>query len=86
MKEIVLVVALKAKTSGFTDTVVPTGGSSTDLYTETAGPTFLTVLVRVVEFLRLGMIMEGRFTSRMEGFVLGHTVDCPLSRDIAVLL
>lgn len=72
VKEICLAMELKTKVSGFTDMVIPGGDSMIGLYLEFTGPTLVTVLVTVIEFLRLGMVTEGRFRSRREGFLVGH--------------
>jgi len=53
---------------------------------ELEAPTLVTVLVRVMEFLRFGMVMEGRLIFKMDGSSMGHTVRFPVSLDIAVLL
>lgn len=60
-----MVVELKTNISGLTVTVMPSGGSIIALYMEFWGPTFVTFLVRVVDFLRFEMVIEGRFTSKM---------------------
>lgn len=43
-----------------------------DLYIEFTGPTFVTLLVRLIVFLRFGIVIEGRFTSRIEGLIMGQ--------------
>jgi hypothetical protein len=53
---------------------------------ELTGPTFLTVLVRTTGMLRFGMVMEGRFRSKIEGLVLGQVVTFPTTREIDELL
>jgi len=45
-------------------------------------PTFFTVLVRTTDLLRFGMVMEGRFTSKIEGMVPGQVVTFPTTREI----
>lgn len=45
-------VELKTNISGLTVTGMPSGGSIIALYMEFWGPTFVTFLVRVVDFLR----------------------------------
>ena len=42
-------------------------------------PTFVTFLVREVEFWRLGMVMEGRFKSRIECSRVGQRMDCSVN-------
>ena len=79
MKVIVLVVELKANISGLTVALIPSGGSIIALYMEFRGPTFVTFLVIVVDFLRFGMVMDGRFTSKIDSLVLGQIVGCSTS-------
>jgi hypothetical protein len=86
LKEVALMVELKAKYLGLTDIEIPKGGSIKDLYMELTGPTFLTVLVRTIGLLRFGMVMEGRFRSKIEGLVLGQVVTFPTTREIDELL
>jgi hypothetical protein len=86
LKEVALMVELKAKYLGLTDIEIPKGGSIKDLYMELTGPTFLTVLVRTTGMLRFGMVMEGRFRSKIEGLVLGQAVTFPTTREIDELL
>jgi len=86
LKEVALMVELKAKYLGLTDIEIPKGGSIKDLYMELTGPTFLTVLVRTIGLLRFGMVMEGRFRSKIEGLVLGQLVTFPTTREIDELL
>lgn len=76
MKVIVLVVELKAIILGLTVTLIPSGASIIALYMESWGPTFVTFLVIVVDFLRFGMVIEGRFTSKIAALVLGQIVGC----------
>ena len=57
----------------------PGGGSITALYSESTAPTFVTLLVRETEYRPFGMVMEGRFTSRMEDQLLGHDVGRPVT-------
>lgn len=56
------------------------------IYIEFTGPTFVTLLVRPIYFLRFGIVIEGRFTSRIERLIMGHSVACPTSREIAEVL
>jgi len=49
---------------------------------ELTEPTFFTVLVRTTDLLRFGMVMEGRFTSKIEGLVPGQVVTFPTTREI----
>ena len=42
------------------------------MYTESSGPTFVTVLDTAKLFFRLGMTMEGRLRFRTRFRVLGH--------------
>lgn len=86
MNDMDLVVELKTNIAGLTETSVPSGGSITALYTALGAPTFVTVLVSFVELLRLGIVMEGKFTSRMESCSMGHSVGCPVSIEIDELL
>lgn len=66
--------------------VMPRGGSTTATYLELTAPTFVIVLVRVVEFLRAGMVIEGRFMSRIEGCFMGQNVGCSISWEMAEFL
>ena len=76
LKVTVLMVELKIKVSGFTVMVMPAGDMIEALYVELTAPTFVTFLVREVEFWRLGMVMEGRFKLRIECFPVGQPMDC----------
>lgn len=53
---------------------------------ELGAPKLVTVRVIVTVLLMLGMVMEGRLTSRIEGLLSGHVVGLPVSREIAELL
>lgn len=77
LNEFNLMVELNISTSGFTVTDMPYGFSMMALYIELGGPTFVTVRVSVTEFRRLGMVIEGTLTSKIEGLVSGHVVTCP---------
>ena len=79
LKVTVLMVELKIKVSGFTVMVVPAGDMIEALYVELTAPTFVTFLVREVEFWRLGMVMEGRFKSRIECSPVGQRMDCSVN-------
>lgn len=82
---IFLVWELKINIGGLTNTSVPVGGSTTTWYIEFVAPTLVTVLVRTVEFLRYGIVMEGKFTSRIETVLFGQAIGCPVNREIAEL-
>ena len=86
LKVMVLILELKTSLSGSNFMVTPGGGSITALYSESTAPTFVTLLVRETEYWRFGMVMEGRFTSRMEGRLQGHDVGRPVTLAIAELL
>ena len=58
------VVELNDKIHGSTLTFVPGGASTWAMYTDSSGPTFVTVLDTAKLFFRLGMMMEGRLRFR----------------------
>lgn len=82
----VFVLELKINVSGFTAMFMPDANSTLALYLELIGPTFVTVLVRTVGFLRFGIVMDGRFTSRIDGCLEGQTTGCSVSWKISELL
>lgn len=86
VKETFVTFELKIKLSGFTSIAMPGGDLITALYLELTGPTFVTVLVRVTVFFRLGTVMEGRLTSRIEGGPLGQNVVLLINLLMEVLL
>lgn len=58
LKVTVLTAELKVKVSGFTVMVMPAGDMMEALYVELTAPTFVTFLVREVEFWRLGWLWK----------------------------
>lgn len=65
--EIFFVWELNFKICGLTLIAVFFGGLTTSLYIELLSPTLVTVLLTVIEFLRFGIDIEGRFKSNLEG-------------------
>lgn len=85
LKEIFFISELKINKGGVTNTSVPMGGSTITLYIELVAPTLVTVLVSVVEFLRCGIVIDGKFTSRIEIVLSGQIVGRPISLEISEL-
>lgn len=86
VKVMVFLVESKTNVSGCTAMVMPIGGSMTALYFEFTGPTFVTVLIMVVEFLRDGIVMEGRFMSSMDGCFVGQEIGSSVKWEMLGLL
>lgn len=86
VKEMALIIVLKTSMLGFTVIDMPSGASTRATYLEETAPTFVTVLIIVVEFLRVGMVMEGKFMFRIEDCFLGQNVGLPVTLEISEFL